>query len=213
MLQRYSTRVPNNVGEDCSRLLLVIFGGPQIMLRVGPERAFVASYDPSLVAFPFKVTDTEYILTTCLTVNEITTMEQEMPPLVFNLHYGDSFTVPRLRHWYPTKLMADLYTRWERKAQLPPPPEALPPRLNWHWVAAHLTDLQKVRGHGPGSQLLFWDRVPGPCTFDLKPGEAEPQLDECEFYRQASPGPDWVKAFAARDQAIVPPTPGNDCKY
>ncbi len=117
VLQRFSARVPNNVGEDLSQLLLTCFGTPYVALPAGPGYAFIVTYDDSILAFPFKVNDEEFIITTCLTLNEINSLDRELPPLTFNLHYGEAFTVPRVRHWMPTQWVIDLHADGSGKSR------------------------------------------------------------------------------------------------
>ena len=99
VLQRFSSRVPNNVGEDLSMFLLAFFGSPAIALPVGPGRAFILPYLDSILAFPYQESDTEFFVTTCLTINEINSFTREIPPQVVDLHYGTTYTRPKIRHW------------------------------------------------------------------------------------------------------------------
>ena len=92
VLQRFCARVPNNVGEDLSYLLLAFYGTPLIALPVGPGLAFIVTYMDSILAFPFELEDGEIVLTTCLTINEMNSLERQLPPLAFNLHYGETCT-------------------------------------------------------------------------------------------------------------------------
>ncbi len=203
VLQRFSARVPNNVGADLSELLLAFFGTPHIALPVGPAHAFVVNYTDSILAFPFKMDDEKFLITSCLTINEINSLSKEAPPLVFNLHYGREFSVPRIRHWLPTPWMTDLYTKWERKASLPPPAGPMPKKLTWHWLANWIKGNQEKQGHGPGSQYFFWDNIPGPCGVEVLPGRPEPRFNELELYKQKIPGYDWDASFAARESSTV----------
>ncbi len=198
VLQRFSTRVPNNVGTDLSMLLLTFFGSPCLALPVGPGRAFIFPYQDSLLAFPFHESETEYFITTCLTINEMNSFSRELPPQALNPHYGNTFTRPQIRHWLPTKWMMDFHESWERKIPLPPPREELPKRFNWHWVANWYPGHIRDSGHGPGSRLLFMDHVPGPCCLEFLPDQAEPRVNELEIYKQTIPDRDWSPVFAQR---------------
>jgi hypothetical protein len=202
VLQRFCERVPNNVGENLSFLLMAFFGAPIIAMPVGPGLAFMVTYHDSILAFPFELENNELVITTCLTVKEMNSMERQMPPLVFNPHYGESFTAPRLRHWLPTKWMLDIYERWERKVPLPPPWKEKPKRMTWHWMAQRVKDGEVKKGHGPGTTLFFLDHVPGPCMAEFLPGQPEPQVDELKIYHEINPQVDWDDAFAKRDWYI-----------
>ena len=211
VLQRFSTRVPNNVGEDLSMLLLAFFGTPIIALPVGAGLAFLVTYHDSILAFPFGEENGELVILTCLTVNEMNSLETQMPPLVFNPHYGEIYTVPRLRHWLPTKWMLNIYERWERKVPPPPPLQKIPKRMTWHWTANFIKDCEVDKGHGLGTTFFFHDHVLGPCTQEFLPGKPEPQVDELKVYHEINPGVDWDAAFAKRDWFIqhleMPPEP------
>lgn len=199
VLQRFSARVPNHVGEDMTHLLLAFYGTPHLSMGVGPGRAFVVPYLGSLVAFTYEETETEFIITTCLTINEMNSLRPEIPPQAFNLHYGPAFKRPQVRHWLPTKSMSEFYRTWERKVPLPPPLERPKKPLRWHWVAEWVRDNIRKQGHGPTSQLLFLDNLPGPCHIELRPGQPEPRVNECEIYKERHPEIDWDTAFAELD--------------
>ncbi len=203
VLQRFSARVPNNVGEDLSNLLVTFFGAPMISLPVGPGRAFVTPVEKSLLAFTYKETDTEFFITTCLTIHEIHSMKLEVPPVAGTLHYGENYTRPAIRNWVPIQLMKTLYDAWERKNPLPAPPPHDPKR-NWHRMASWIKDIVVNAGHGPGTRLRFLDQIPGPCVVELLPGQEEFQHNEIESYRAVSPECDWDAIFAERDgQPVV----------
>lgn len=76
VLQRFSSRVPNNVGADLSELLHDFFYLNPISLPVAWGRAFIVVFRGSILAFPYKETATEFFLTTCLTVNEIDSLSR-----------------------------------------------------------------------------------------------------------------------------------------
>jgi hypothetical protein len=177
VLQRFSARVPNNVGEDLTSFLRAFYSAPLIAISVGPGRAFVTDYEDSILAFTYKESDTEFFITTCLTVNEINTLELESPPRVFNFHYGETFTPPRVRNWKPSVNMMALYSRWQKKCQLKPPEPPLQ-KSEWHRIGYCVKDYVIKKGHAPGSRLCFIDNIPAPCVFELCPGEVEPQYDE-----------------------------------
>jgi hypothetical protein len=212
VLQRFSARVPNNVGEDLSQLLLTFFGTPHIALPVGPGYAFIVTNQDTILAFPFKMDAEEFLITTCLTINEINSLGRETPPLTFNLHYGEAFTVPRVRHWLPTQWMTDLYAKWERKTPLPPPREPAPKQMTWHRLANWIQGHEEELGHGPGSQYFFLDHIPGPCGRDVLPGQPEPHVNELEIYKQKMPGNDWDGLFARREKSTVGMIEGEDQK-
>ncbi len=197
VLQRFSVRVPHAVGEDMSNFLLTFFGAPIVAMPVGPGRAFILPYLGTILAFTYNETDTEFFVTTCLSLNEINSLSRELPPETFNLHYGPDFTRPPFRHWMPTKWAHDLYQCWERKTPLPAPGPA-PEKAEWHWLANWVKGNVVKKGHGPGSRLCFLDHVPGPCALEILPDQQEPRFNELEAYKQTGGGIDWDARFAKR---------------
>lgn len=183
VLQRFATRVSDAVGEDLTQLLLGFFGSPIIGLTVGKSPAFVLPWRGSLLAFTYKETAEEYFLTTCLTVNEINSLEKCHPAPGYNAHYGPDFVRPRVRTWDTTRLMNILYDRWHQRIPLPAPslplPECIVKQLkNWHKRAHQTKDFAIADGHGPGSQLVFHDQIPGPYALELHPGQPLPAFAE-----------------------------------
>lgn len=204
VLQRFSARVPNKVGEHLSFLLLAFFGSPLIALPVGPGLAFLLPYHDTLLAFPFDLEHNELVITTCLTIHEIHSLERLIPPLAFNVHYGETFAVPRIRHWLPTKWMIDLHAKWERKVPLPPPLPALSPRLTWHRTAHLVRDCELQKGHGPGTKFFFLDHVPSPYAVEYLPNVPEPRVDERHLHKTiADSNADWDAIFDERDHYIL----------
>jgi hypothetical protein len=204
VLQRFTQRVPNHIGADLSQLLLAFFGTPHIVMPLASGGALIVQYLESILAFPFKWNDKEFLITSCLTINEMNSLDRIAPPPALNLHYGEAFAVPRVRHWSPTSLMAELYKRWERKIPLPPPREPSDKRITWHWVADRIKDNVTEKGHGPGSQFFFLDHIPGPSYFELRPGEPEPRVNERDIYREHQPAVDWDAVFGKREREHLP---------
>ncbi len=203
VIERFGARVPNKVGEHLSSLLLAFFGSPIIALPAGPGLAFILPYHDSLLAFPFELEHNELVITTCLTINEINSLERQIPPLAFNAHYGAAYAVPRIRHWLPTRSMLDLHGKWERKVPLPPARGPLSSRLTWHRTAHLIKDLEMDKGFGPGTKFFFLDHVPGPYAVEYVASQPEPRVDERQFHKDADPGPDWDLMFEHRDHFIL----------
>jgi len=203
VLERFGARVPNNVGEHLSWLLLTFFGSPIIAMPAGPGLAFILPYQDSILAFPFELEDNELVITTCLTIHEINSLERQIPPLVFNAHYGETYAVPRIRHWLPTKWMMEMYAKWERKVPLPPAGGPIPPRVTWHRMANLIKDTEVKKGCGPGTHFSFLDHVPGPYAVEYPSSEPEPRVDERQFHKNSISKVDWDVIFDCRDHFIL----------
>lgn len=202
VVERYFERTESYPGEEWTSFLITFFGSPIIAMPVGPGRAFVLGRDESILAFPYKETGDEYFITSCLTINEIHSMEMELPPHTINLHYDLPFRRPRFRNWIPAQVMEDYYGRWERK-RMPRPLEPLPTDhkpFTWHEVAYLPRDHKKAQGYGPGSHVAFTDYLPGPDVMEYKPTERALHYDEFEAYRKTFPNMDWDAIIAERER-------------
>lgn len=211
IIERFTQRVPNKAGEHLSCFLLALFGSPLIALPAGKGSALVLPYLNSLIALPMELEHDELVFTTCLTINELNTLELQLPPLAFHAHYGDRYEVPRIRHWVPAAHMANLHKLWRNKAALPPPAEPIPPELRWRRVAHMIRDLEVAKGCGPGMTFCFLDHVPGPYAVHYPANVPEPRFDERAMCKTHDPAPDWDRVFDHRDHFIVhftnPPLP------
>ncbi len=206
VLQRFSSRVPEPVGSDLTRLLITFFSDAVVSFPVGQGRAFVVHCRSSIVAFTYTERAEEFFITTCLTINEMNTLVPEPYPHTCNFHYSDTFTKPRLRTWIPVQRTLDVYQLWERKAPFQPLPQVNNAALNrkmknWRWVAGTLWDFVGHEGYGFGSQLCFTDLIPGPCVTEIKPGGKIPEVDELKIYREINPQIDWDALVAEREAA------------
>jgi hypothetical protein len=200
VLERFSERTPDNLGNDLCAFLMTFYGAPIISSPVGTGRAFMIPYFKSVLAFPYFETEAHYFITSCLSINEIHSLNLELPPHVLNLHYDMNFIRPQIRNWIPTGWMLDLYHSWERKTPPPPtqpPSEAL--RSDWGDIAARTKDLVLKAGHGPESKISFLDYIPGPFHMETRPGQVEPRIDELDAYKKQDPRYDWDAIFAERD--------------
>lgn len=192
VLQRFTKRAPHR--EDLTYLLLGFFGSPMISFPLGVGRALVFKYLNSILAFTYEENECEYVITTCLTINELHSLNFEIPTSVHNFHYDPKFVPPKERNWFTTKFMIDLHDRWSNKAPFGAPPE--PIGQPWSRIAAWTKDIVKGQGHGPGSRMVFLDGIPGPSVMILRPGETERWYDEIAAYKECNPGYDWDEYFA-----------------
>jgi hypothetical protein len=207
VLQRFATRVTNAVGEDLTQLLLVFFGSPIIGLTVGKSPAFVLPWSSSLLAFTYKETAEEYFLTTCLTVNEINSLEKCHPALGHTPHYGPDFVRPRVRTWETTRMMNLLYDRWHQRILLPGPSVPLPECIvkslktgtsapNTSRTSPPLTAMAPVRSSFSMIKprgLALWNCVPAsPCPPLRKAKEADKEIGAPFGYQTNSRSGAWT---------------------
>ena len=199
VLERFSSRVPNPVGEDMDFFLTLFFGSVFISLPVGQGRAFILPYGESLVAFTYTETAEEYFVTTCLTIKEMNNLLPEALPVAHNLHYGRDFVRPKIRNWVPLQHEMEMYRCWQNKIPLPPPMDKTTRFKNWKQLAQAIKDTAISQGYGPGTRLCFLDRLPGPVVWEFKPGQEELVYDELAALTKANPEVDWAAAFAERE--------------
>ena len=200
-VDRLTTRIPGNLGSDLCDLLLTFYGTPMISVPLAGGRAFFVSLPPSLAAFPYKESEHEFFITTCLTIDQLHSFEVEFPPHAYNWHYDPVFTPPSVRHWSPTAAMAAFRKIWEHKAPIPEQKEA-PKSIPWSRMAQWLPEISRREGHGPGSRIRFTDGVCGPSEVVYLPDQAEPAINELDGYKKAIPNQDWDAIFA---EQLAPP--------
>jgi hypothetical protein len=179
VLQRFSERVPNAVGADITNLLVSFYGNNLIGLPVGPGRAFIMGYRDSILGFTYKETEDEYFLTTCLTVNEMSSLREETPVRAYNFHYGEAFTEPADRR-EPTGTMREYIEIWRRRtpfsdAALKANAAKKEQPQRWSQTAQRIRDIVLIEGHGPGSQIEFMDFICGPRLMEAYPVEPFPE--------------------------------------
>jgi hypothetical protein len=203
VLQRFSMRVPNYVGEDLANFLETFYGHAVISLPCGPGRAFIVPYRNSILAFPYREeTPGEYFIATCLTLNEINRLPPELPPCVHNFHYAETYTSPKLRHWITIQRFIETYERWTKKQAMEPLTDGKK-RFKWdHKLGLVMRDVCANDGHGRDSRLLFLDQIPGPHVTMLKPGQKEVLVDEFDCCVKCGGTFDWPAAFARRDAIL-----------
>ncbi len=211
VLQRFSLRAPDRIGDDLTNLLVDFFGGPMISLPVGKSRAFIVGCNGSILAFTYRESAEEFFITTCLSINEINHLTLEPVAQAHNFHYGDTFTKPRFRTWLPAQWARENYQCWQNKAPFKvrrrnASPAAARKVNNWRWVGQQIRDVTLKSGHGPGSQICFVDQIPGPCLTTVKPGGEIPVYDELETYSEADANINLNAIFAQLEAEKAPPS-------
>jgi hypothetical protein len=198
------------VGTDITNLLLAFYGNNLIGLPVGPGRAFVMSYNDSILAFTYKETADEYFLTTCLTVNEMSSLREESPVRAFNFHYGETFTKLVARK-DSIETVRDYIEIWRRRTPISHEPlkvraENKKQQKGWPWVAQRIRDIVLIEGHGPGSEIEFMDFIPGPRLMEAYPLEPVPEGEKLRAkFAGKNPAMDAVlaKRQAEKSKALI----------
>jgi hypothetical protein len=196
-VQRFSERAADDKREDLTFLLITFFGCPMIAMPVNGGRALVVAHAGSIVALTYQESDTEFVITTCLTMDEIHSLEIEAPPQAFNWHYDKPFVKPQIRNWVPTLTARDWLKRWEDKKPIPPVESHN--LESWPTLASRAFTLARAHKGRPGMKYLFLDHIPSPCAVLIPAGGEEPQYNELEMYKGAIPTLDWDARFAQCD--------------
>jgi len=206
VLQRFSARVPNNIGEDLTNFLEIFYGQPLISLPCGPGRAFVVPYRGSILAFPYgEEKPGEYIVKTCLTLNEINELTPEMPPCAHNFHYDAAHVPPKLRHWLTPQSFFKIWNIWTRKQPMEPLTAG---KQGTKWdtkFTCRLRNFAETQGYVPGAWIAFMDHIPGPNLALFKAGAKEVLADEWHCCTTCDKNHDWTAAFARRDALLRGP--------
>jgi hypothetical protein len=200
VLERFKERAPHVAGTELSLMLFCFMGGQCIAAPVNGGRAFLMPFDgvDTFLAFPYKESESEYFITTCLSMKEVNHLEQEFPTEAFNFHYDREFIVPEKRNWTPPNRMIVSHKAWKNKVEangrLSPIPE-----MSWHRVASFMKEVFLKQGHQTGSELRFLDDVPGPSVAEYAPGLFKKTWSDAE-YANLMPEYDWAKIFRERDE-------------
>ncbi len=197
-IERFSERLPNAAGTDLTNLFKVVFGSPAVLMLCNETPCFVYGCDKSIIALPVRDSDTdnEFFFPTCLSINEINKLEMLTPTPAYALHYESDYTMPTVRNWNPIEKAAACFDVWTRKVQPSPPPPTRADNMSWSDMGHKITDVAKDQGHGEGSQIVFFDQTPGPCTIKLVPGNQELRYTDLDWLEKNCPGKDWKQIIA-----------------
>ena len=169
VLQRFTERVPTWIGADLMELLTIFYWERLIVTNVGQSPAFLFDYRGSLLAFPFEEFADEFVVTTCLTVREIHTLEFTAPPRVVNSHYGSAFTQPVIRNWLPERIAKELDELWQNQVQLPMPGAKTKRLDSWTKTSLIIESQALKMGCVPGCLFRFTDNLPGLSVLSAPP--------------------------------------------
>lgn len=200
--QRFSQRVPKPLGTDFTKLLQAFYGNNLMGLPVGPGRAFVVKYHDSILAFTYKESAEEYFLTTCLTVNEMSSLREERPVRSYYFHYGETFTEPANRP-EPVAEMKECIELWKQRTPFREDSSQREAKKNsWPQLAQLVRDIVLVEGHGPGSQIAFLNLIPGPRLMEAYPLETCPEGEKLRA-RLVATHPEMETFFARRREEVA----------
>jgi hypothetical protein len=197
VLKRFDQRVPTHIGEDLTFFLLAFYGCPVISMPVGPGRALIIFYDKGILGFPCEEKEEGYFLKTCLTANEVNSLELEFPPQTLNFHYDPTFSKPKIRNWMPLPWMMNLHESWSSK-KVPQMLKRLEKPMSWYRLASLTRDSVVEQGHGERSRISFIDHIPGPSVLESRPDQVEPEHDEIAELKRLMPHIDWDQEMKRR---------------
>ena len=163
-LERFSERVPHHLGTDVTGLFGSVLGCATIIMRCNSGTAFVYNYRGSIVAFPFEETSNEFLILTCLSINEIDKLEPLTPTEGYCPTYEPAPGQPLKRNWDVARWTWELMDAWHRK--FPPQPPLLPvaDKSTWSATAHRIKNKFESKGMNRNSMFEFYDYIPGPCT-------------------------------------------------
>ena len=147
---------------------MTVFETPYVLMFCGGGYALAVQYENSLFVMPIEQRDEGLVILTCLTVDEIQSLEMGTPSFGLNLHYDPDFKLPRIRNWSPTLRAMELIKAWKQKSKLPAAKE-VGDIGSWSKIAAWIRDVVEIERHGEGSRLVFLDNIPGPCSISIRP--------------------------------------------
>jgi hypothetical protein len=170
LLQRFSERTPAFIGTTAGDLLGVLFNFPSVGMMCNGTPAFVYPHLDSIIALPVRLVGQDYFFPTCLSINEINTLEPIYPPPTFTLHYDPHCDAPKNFSWDPVDWALDNYDDWKKQKQ--PQPKDLEHgdsfKFRWARHAAAIKDVTASMGYGENSSLVFQNEIPGPTILKFK---------------------------------------------
>jgi len=183
-LGRYVERTENMVAENLADMFNTFYAGPIFGMKVNGGQALICLSLDGFTAFTYKEKDTEYFITTCLSMNEIRVLEYIVPADAHNLHYADTFTPPKIRNWNPYRNMVVCKEWWLAKKPIKRI-GTLAKLDGWPKYIRHVKTILARSGHRQGSQLNFCDDIPGPSIVEINPSKKTLLFDEEKLMREA----------------------------
>ena len=201
VLQRFRQRAHNLIVGVLGAFLDIFLHSNVIGMSINHGDALILPNHDEFLAFTYRKSPTEYFITTCLSQNEVYALKVALPAKTFNLHYGESFTRPKVRNWNPLAEMFKYEAQWtERK---PVESIELPCyKMDWSARCKDMANFVRLAGHNGKSELLFLDNIPGPNTIEVYPGQTVPMFDEVAFLAEQSF--DDLFDWAAKNPDLVP---------
>lgn len=169
-LDRFSERVPNHLGTDVTALFGAVFACPAIVMQCNSGPAFVYNYRNSIIAFPFIEFGNEYLLLTCLSVDQINRLNPLTPTEGYAPRYDPIAGQPGKRNWDVSRWTEDMMYLWQTKSPPQPPLLPLAAKEAWPDMGHRIKGKMEKRGMGPNSIFAFYDDIPGPATIRWRDG-------------------------------------------
>lgn len=193
-------------GNVIKSLIKTVFLKPMVLLPCGGKDKFgiFVSLEDSLFVLPIREQSDEFLVQTFLNIDTTYSLETGLPAYPVNLHYGTTFTPPKIRNWDPVSCVNAVKDLFDSKAQ-PVKQQTADYHRRWGELAQKVPDLVKNAGHGPGSRLVFLDNIPGPCCLQIGPQDTETSFDELAYYTKHHPDRDWAAILAKRDAMFTKP--------
>jgi hypothetical protein len=169
VLDRFEERFPGNPGEALSNLVSVLFAHPWMTAIINGSIVMVTPYEDTIFAFPFEEIVSEFLLKTCLTVNEIHSFELGPSTNIYYHHYAQHFSPPSVRQWNPEQELNHCRQIWDDRIPMQSDVEPLEKNETWFGKSYSVTDSVEQQGFKADSKFVFLDDLPGPVVHLLKP--------------------------------------------
>jgi len=181
VLDRFEKRFPGDARAGLTNLLIVLFAHPWMTALINNSSVMVTPYEDTIFAFPFDETATEFLLKTCLTVNEIHSFMPGPPTNVYNHHYAKHFSPPVARHWDPEKELERCRQLWVHRTPMRPDVPPLDKNETWLDLASKFTFTPEQLDFDQNTSCVFKDDIAGPVLHFHTPNQSQsPELKEAQ---------------------------------
>lgn len=175
VLQRFQQRADNLIVEELGAFLNILFNSCVVGMKVNRGEALILPQHNEFLAFTYRKDPSEYVITTCLSKEEVYDLKTQLPAKTFNFHYGESFQPPKVRNWNPLADMVRYEAEWRNKKPLEP--VGFSYDKEWSEICNNFIHAMRDAGYTGDSKLHFIDDIPGPHTLATKPGQSLLKFD------------------------------------